>query len=79
MFDEEDVKKAFDRELRREKRGKYKPLSRNIRTEKDLQKIFDYGTELELVKYLAAHEMPDGSVESERIVKLFRAHAAKRR
>jgi hypothetical protein len=79
MFDEEDVKKAVNQERRGDKRGKYKPLHRNPRTEKDLTNIFNYGTEIELVRYLEAHELPDGSADSERIVKLFREHAAKRR
>jgi hypothetical protein len=79
MFDEKDAEKAASQELRRDKRGKHKPLPRNARTERDLKNIFDYGTELELVKYLEAQGLPDGSAESERIVKLFREHAGRLR
>ena len=81
IFDEEDAQSAFDPGKRREKdkKGKYKPLHRNKRTEAEIGKIFDFGTEIELVRYLAQHEMPDGSEESAQLVKLFREHARKRR
>jgi hypothetical protein len=81
VFTDEDSKAAFEQGQRREKdkKGKYKPLPRNRRTESEIKKIFDFGTEIELVRYLAAHELPDGSEESVQLVKLFREHAARRR
>jgi len=79
MFDEEEVKKSFSQEVRRDKRGKYKPLPRNRQTESAIKKIFEFGTELELVRYLEEQGLPDGSEQSVEIVKLFREHDAKRR
>jgi hypothetical protein len=80
VFDEEDAKSAFTQAQRSEKdkKGKYKLLPRNRRTEAEIKKIFDFGTEIELVRYLAEHGLPDGSEKSQQLVKLFREHAGKR-
>jgi hypothetical protein len=79
MSDKKDIEDTVRQERRREQSGKYKPLPRNAQTERELKKIFDLGTELELVKYLEEQGLPDGSEQSARIVKLFREHGAKRR
>jgi len=63
---------------RREKTGKYKALPRNKQTERELKRIFDYGTEVELTKYLRASGVADGSKRFAEIVKLFREHGGKR-
>jgi len=80
-FDNEDAQSAFDQGKRgnKEKKGKYKPLRRNKRTEAEIKKLFDFGTEIELVRYLAEHGLPDGSEESVQLVELFREHARRRR
>lgn len=80
-FDKEDAKSAFSQAQggEKNKKGKYKPLPRNRRTEAEIRKIFDFGTEIELVRYLAEHGLPDGSDESMQLVKLFREHGGKRR
>lgn len=79
MFDEEEIKSSHGQETKREKTGKYKALSRNRKTERDLQRIFDYGTEAELTKYLRENGVPDDSARFAQIVKIFREHGGKQR
>jgi hypothetical protein len=43
-----------------------------------LKRIFDYGTEVELTKYLRENGVADGSKQFAEIVKLFREHGGKR-
>jgi hypothetical protein len=79
MFEDKEIKRSLKEEKRREKAGKYTTLPRNSETERDLQRIFDSGTESDLTKYLREHGLPDGSAMSLKIVDLFREHAEKRR
>jgi len=79
MFQDEEIRKARQEEKRREKRGKYKPsLPRDKQTELEIQKIFNYGTERELMTFLRKNGVPDGSERFVQIVKLFREHGGKR-
>ena len=59
--------------------GKFQPLPSNRQTERDLQRIFDHGTETELTSFLRKNGVPDGSERFVRLVKLYREHVAKRR
>lgn len=77
MFEEDEIRNSLEKERRREKTGKYKPLPRNRQTEKELKRIFDYGTEVELTKYLRENGVVDGSKRFAEIVKLFREHGGK--
>jgi hypothetical protein len=43
-----------------------------------LKRIFDYGTEVELTKYLRENGVADGSKRFAEIVKLFREHGGTR-
>jgi hypothetical protein len=79
MFDEEEIKSSHGQETKRERAGKYKALPRNRKTERDLQRIFDYGTEAELTKYLRENGVPDGSTRFAQIVKIFHEHGGKQR
>ena len=79
MFEDKEIQKARAEEKRQEKSGKYKPLSRNKQTELEVQRIFDYGTEQELMSFLRKNGVPDESERFVQIVKLFREHAGKRR
>ena len=78
MFEDDEIRSSLEKERRREKTGKYKPLPRNRQTEKELKRIFDYGTEAELTKYLRENGVADGSKRFAEIVKLFREHGGKR-
>ena len=49
MSDEMEIREAFRKERRSEKVGKFKPLPRNTRTEVDVLRIFEHGTERELM------------------------------
>ena len=77
-FDDDEIKKNLADEKRREKSGKYKKLPRNKQTERDLKRIFDRGTEAELMKYLQENEVPYGSERFLEILKIFRECAGKR-
>src|SRR6266571_4199612 len=55
MFEEKEIKEVVREERRSEKTGKYKPLPRNRQTERDLARIFEHGTERELMEYLRAN------------------------
>lgn len=79
MFDEEEIKSSHGQEKKGEKAGKYEALPRNRKTERDLHRIFDHGTETELTKYLRENGVPDGSTRFAQIVKIFREHGGKRR
>jgi len=78
MFEDDEIRNSLEKERRREKAGKYKPLPRNKQTERELKRIFDYGTEVELTKYLRENGVADGSKRFAEIVKLFREHGGKR-
>ncbi|MGC1418280.1 MAG: hypothetical protein WA817_23535 [Candidatus Acidiferrum sp.] len=78
MFEDDEIHNSLEKERRREKSGKYKPLPRNRQTERDLKRIFDNGTEAELTKYLRENGVVDGSKRFVEIVKLFRGHGGKR-
>lgn len=79
MFEDEEIRKAREAEKRQEKSGKYKPLARNKRTELEVQRIFDYGTERELMNFLRKNGVPDESERFAQIARLFREHGGKRR
>lgn len=79
MFKEDDTKESFKEERKREPAGKYKALPRNPRTERDMERIFKYGTEPELMEFLRKNGVPDGSPRFVEIVKLFREHGGRRR
>jgi hypothetical protein len=78
MFEDKEIKRSLKEEKRRGKSGKYATLPRNSETERDLQRIFDSGTESDLMKYLQEHGLQDGSAMFLKIVDLFREHAEKR-
>lgn len=78
MFEDDEIRDSLQGERRREKTGKYKPLPRNKQTERELKRIFEYGTEAELTKYLRENDVPDGSKRFGEIVKLFRELGGKR-
>lgn len=78
MFSEDEVKESLADERRKEKTGKYATLPRNRRTERELQKIFEFGTEAELRNYLRRNGVPDESARFVQIVKLFRERGGKR-
>jgi hypothetical protein len=78
MFEEDEIRDSLEKERRGEKTGKYKALPRNKQTERELKRIFDYGTEVELTKYLRENGVADGSKRFAEIVKLFREHGGKR-
>ncbi|HKO05718.1 MAG TPA: hypothetical protein VJW51_13265 [Candidatus Acidoferrales bacterium] len=78
MPDERDIRELMGEEKRSEKSGKYKPLARNRRTEREIAKIFESGTETELMRYLRGNGLKDESPRFAAIVKLFREHAGRR-
>jgi len=61
------------------KTEKYVPLPRNRRTEAALLRIFEHGTERELMQYMRENGLKDENPRFAEIVKLFREHAGKRR
>jgi hypothetical protein len=79
MPDEREIQELFSEEKRSEKTGKYKPLPRNKRTEREIAKIFENGTEAELMRFLRQNGLRDESPRFAEILRLFREHAARRR
>jgi len=78
MSEEKEIKEVVREEIRSEKTGKFRPLPRNKQTEADLARIFEYGTERKLTKYLRENGLHDDEPRFAQIVKLFREHAGKR-
>jgi hypothetical protein len=79
MPDEREIHDLMGEEKRSERAGKYKPLPRNRRTEREIAKIFDFGTETELMRFLRRSGLKDESPRFAEIVKLFREHAGQRK
>ena len=79
MPDERDIHEVIGEEKRSERTGKYKPLPRNRRTEREIARIFEKGTERELMYFLRSCGLKDESPRFAEIVKLFREHAGQRR
>jgi hypothetical protein len=79
MSDEKDIRETLREEKRSEKTGKYKPLRRNRQTEIDALRIFQYGTERELMQFLRENGLNDDSPRFAELVKLFREHGRKQR
>ena len=79
MSDEKEIREAFRKERRSEKVGKFKPLPRNTRTEVDVLRIFEHGTERELMQFLRENGLSDDSPRFAEIVKLFRERGGRRR
>jgi hypothetical protein len=52
MSDEKEIRQTLREEQRSEKMGKYQPLPRNRQTENDPLRIFEHGTERELMQFL---------------------------
>jgi hypothetical protein len=78
MSEEKEIREVVREERRSVKTGKFKALPRNKQTEADLARIFENGTERELMKYLRENGLNDDEPRFALIVKLFREHAAKR-
>jgi len=78
MSEGKEIKEVVREERRSERTGKYKPLPRNQQTERDLARIFEHGTERELMRYLRENGLNDDSPRFAEIVKLFREHGGKR-
>jgi len=79
MSDDRDIHNLIGEEQRAERTGKYKPLPRNKKTEREIARIFECGTESELMRFLRGCGLKDESPRFAQIVKLFREHAGKRR
>jgi hypothetical protein len=79
MSDDRDIQDLMGKEKRAEPAGKYKPLPRNKRTEREMARIFEHGTEAELTRFLRASGLKDESPRFAEIVKLFRVHAGRRK
>jgi hypothetical protein len=79
MPDEREIQDIIGKKKRSEKAGKYKPLPRNKRTEAAIAKIFESGTEAELMLFLWRNGLRDDSLRFAEIVKLSREHAGRRR
>jgi len=79
MSDEKEIRDVARRERRSEQSGKYKPLPRNKQTEADLTRIFEKGTERELMQYLRENGVSDDSLRFAELVKLFRDLGEKQR
>lgn len=78
MSEEREIKDVVREERRSEKTGKFRPLPRNKQTEADLARIFEHGTERELMRYLRESGLTDDAPRFTQIVKLFREHGGKR-
>jgi hypothetical protein len=78
MSEEREIKEVAREERRSEKAGKFKPLPRNKRTEADLARIFEHGTERELMRYPRENGLNEDEPRFAQIVKLFREHGGKR-
>ena len=63
---------------RKKKDDKYIALPRNKRTERALARIFQYGTEQELMQYMRENDLKDDDPRFVQIVKLFHEHGGKR-
>lgn len=79
MPDEREIQELMREEKRSERTGIYRPLPRNKKTEREIAKIFESGTETELMNFLRKSGLKDESPRFAEIVKLFRAHAGRRR
>jgi len=54
MSEDRDIQNLMREEKRAEPAGKYKPLPRNKKTEREISRIFEHGTEAELTSFLRA-------------------------
>ena len=79
MSDEKEILKTLREEKHSEKTGKYKPLPRNRQTESDVLRIFEHGTERELMQFLRENGLKDDSLRFAEILKLFRERGGKPR
>ncbi|HUK51700.1 MAG TPA: hypothetical protein VL099_00255 [Candidatus Binatia bacterium] len=79
MTDEKEIQALMGEEKRSERSGKYKALPRNKRTERDIARIFESGTETELMRYLRRNGVMDESPRFGAILRLFREHAGQRK
>ena len=79
MADDREIQELMGEEKRSERTGKFKPLPRNKRTEREIAKIFESGTESELMRFLRRSGLKDESPRFAEILKLFRAHAGQRK
>jgi hypothetical protein len=78
MSDEKEIREVRNEEMRSEKTSKYKPLPRNKRTENDMLRIFEHGTEQELMQFLREKGLDEDSPRFSEILKLFRDRGGKR-
>jgi hypothetical protein len=78
MPEEREIHELMGEEKRSERTGKYKPLPRNKKTDREIAKIFERGTETELMNFLRKSGLKDESPRFAEIVKLFRARAGRR-
>lgn len=79
MPDEREIQELIGEAKRPEKTGKYKPLPRNRRTEREIARIFESGTEAELMRFLRRNGLQDESPRFAEILMLFREHGGQRR
>jgi hypothetical protein len=78
MSNEKEIREVVREEKRSEKTGKYKPLPRNRETERDAARIFENGTEQELMRFLRENGLKDDSPRFAEIVRLFRERGGRR-
>jgi len=79
MADDREIQELMGEEKRSERTGKFKPLPRNKRTEREIARIFESGTETELMRFLRRSGLKDEAPRFAELVKLFRAHAGQRK
>ncbi len=77
MSDDKEIREVVQGDKRSEKTGKYKPLPRNKGTEIAIARIFENGTERELMQYLRENGVADDSERFAVIVRLFREHGGR--
>ncbi len=79
MSDEKEIQEVVRAEKRSEKTGKFRPLPRNKQTERDVARLFEHGTERELMQFLRENGLQDDSPRFGEIVKLFRERGGRQR
>jgi hypothetical protein len=77
MSSEREIRESYRTAKGREIIGKYKPLPRNKQTEQDILRVFEYGTEEELSRFLSENGIQRDSPRSAEILGLFRRRGGK--
>jgi hypothetical protein len=78
MSKEKEIRVLHCKERRSKTTDKYSALPRNRQTENDILRIFEHGTERELMPFLGENGLKDDAPRFGEILKLFREHGAKR-